>query len=498
MLTTTQTQKKTSLSQKVSFVLFASIFKHGLSLFSGIVTARILFPQDFGIISMAATFAGLIDVFSRFGFEAFIMSRQEISTKEVNSVYLSNILIGIFSAIIVIIGAPFVAHIYKTPQVQHILVFSAILFFINSLASIPRALLIKEMQQEFISKVEILQGFLNTAFIIIFALLGFRYLSYVIALLIANSVVCLIYLATTKWKFSIAFDKKILKQAFVYGKSFLPKTILNYFVYNSDYIFVGYLLGSTLLGYYCFGFDKALILASVLVGVHCNIFFPLFSKIQTNAQELKKTFFSLVEKQTFVLYPLIFIQILLAKEIINIIYGSRWDNSILTFQLILGYAFLRTTSSIIHVLFDAVDMPEQNLKHFLLITPMCVAAFFVGAKMGGLIGVSIAAFIIHSFTTSLLFVRASWVFKWGLKEIALSLSKFFIPLLLQMPIIIPLKIYLTNINLPNYAILLIIIPTCLILYLFFVRLVLKDAYENIVLNYGKKILFKLKPVLSNS
>ena len=447
---------------------------------------------------MAATFAGLIDVFSRFGFEAFIMSRQEISNKEVNSVYLSNILIGIFSAIIVIIGAPFVAQAYHTPQVQHILVFSAILFFINSLASIPRALLIRDMQQEFISKVEILQGFLNTAFIIIFALLGFRYLSYVVALLIANSAVCLIYLATTKWKFSIVFDKKILDQAFVYGKSFLPKTILNYFVYNSDYIFVGYLLGSTLLGYYCFGFDKALILASVLVGVHCNIFFPLFSKIQTNAAELKKTFFSLVEKQTFVVYPLIFIQILLAKEIIGLIYGSRWDNSILTFQLILGYAFLRTTSSIIHVLFDAVGMPEQNLKHFLLITPMCVAAFFIGAKMGGLIGVSLAAFIIHSFTTSLLFVRAGLVFKWGFKELVALLSKCFIPTMLLMPVIIPFKMYLNAINLPNYMIVLIIIPACLALYLFFASLTLKDTYNDMVLNYGKKILGKFKLVSSSS
>lgn len=497
-MTQIQTEKKISLTKNAFWVLFASIFRQGLSLFSGMVTARLLFPQDFGIISMAATFSGLIDVFSRFGFEAFIISRQEISDRETNSVYLSNILMGILSSIVVIVGAPFVALAYKTPEVKYILVFSAILFVINSLSSIPRALLIKQMRQDFISKIEMFQGFLSVILVITFAFLGFRYMSYVLALLIANSIVCVIYLVTTKWKFSLELNKNILKQAFIYGKSFLPKTILSYFVYNSDYIFVGYLLGSTLLGYYCFGFEKALILITMLVGLHCNMFFPMFSKIQTQPAELKSKFFSIVEKQTFIAYPLIFIQIILAKEIINVIYGSRWDNSILTFQLILGYAFLRITSSVIHVLFDAVNMPEQNLKHFLLITPMCVVAFLTGAKMGGLFGVSIAAFAIHSFATWLLFIRTCKVFRWEFKEFVFVVSKCLIPLILQLPIIFYLKRYLVHLSLPGYMILLIIIPVCFVLYFLFTGLILKNLFNEVVVGYGKKILFKLKPALSNS
>jgi len=260
-------KNKQSLSKNSILVLFSSLFRQGISLISGIITARILFPQDFGIIGMAATFSGLIDVFSRFGFEAFIISRQEMSKEEINSVYLSNILVGIISAMIVIICAPLISHIYKTPQVKYILFISAFLFIINSLASIPRALLIKEMQQGFVAKIEMIQGFLNTSLIIILALCGMRYLSYVVALLLANSIVCIIYLNKTSWKFSKSINIPILKQAFNYGRSFLPKTVLNFFVYNSDYMFVGRMLGSTLLGYYCFGFDKALIIVSIICGV---------------------------------------------------------------------------------------------------------------------------------------------------------------------------------------------------------------------------------------
>ncbi len=466
--------QKTNLRKNSFLVLFASIFRQAISIISGIVVARILFPEDFGIIGMAATFSGLIDVFSRFGFEAFVISRQEINKKEINSIYISNILLGLFSALIILAGAPIVSILYKTPEVKYILFFSAFLFIVNSLASIPRALFIREMRQDFISKVEIFHGFLNTCLIIILALSGFRYLSYVVALLIVNSIVCCIYLFTRRWKFSCDIDKPILKQSFIYGKSFLPKTILNYFVYNSDYIFVGALLGPMLLGYYCFGFDKASIFAGLLVGLHCSVFFPLFSKFQSERGELKQTFFSLIEKQSLIVYPLIFIQIILAKEIINIIYGSKWDGSILTFQLILGYTFWRTSASVIHVLFDAVDMPQQNLKHFLIVTPMCIVAFLVGTKMGGLLGVSIAAFLAHTFATFLLYARTCRVFEWSLKELFKILIKYFIPLIVQAPIVIILKNHLVQLGWNNWAILFVVVPVSLLLYLLLVR---KDAYK---------------------
>ncbi|OGI18014.1 MAG: hypothetical protein A2255_00510 [Candidatus Melainabacteria bacterium RIFOXYA2_FULL_32_9] len=482
------TEKKVSLSKNISFVMFASIFRQFLSLFSGIVVARILLPQDFGIISMAATFSGLIDVFSKFGMETFIISRQNLSKTDINSVYLLNILAGIVFAIIMIIISPVIANIYRTPEVKYILFFAAISLLITSFISIPRALLIKNMRQDVVSKIEIVQSLLNVGLIIVFALLGFRYLSYVIPLLIVNSASCIIYLVITGWKFSIDFSKDIFSQTFAYSKSFLPKTILTFFVYNSDYIFIGYLLGPTLLGYYFFGFDKASILVGLLVGLHCNIFFPIFSKLQANKNDLKTTFFSLMEKQAFIVYPLIFAQIMLAKELINLIYGARWDNSILIFQLILGYIFVRITASIIHVLFDAVNMPQQNLKHFLLITPICLVAFFIGIKLGNLKGVVIAAFVAHLFASFLLFIRVCFVFKWDFSEFLSYLSKFFIPIILQIPVIIPLKLYLNYLTLPDYITILIMVPIIFTLYIFLTSLFLKDFYNNVVEPTRLKIL----------
>ncbi len=66
-------QKDKSLSRNSFLILLSSFLRQGISLFSGVVAARLLLPQDFGIIGMAATFSGLIDVFSRFGLK-FLLS----------------------------------------------------------------------------------------------------------------------------------------------------------------------------------------------------------------------------------------------------------------------------------------------------------------------------------------------------------------------------------------------------------------------------------------
>jgi lipopolysaccharide exporter len=483
-----------SISRNVLWVAFANIFGRGLNFISGIIVARILLPEDFGIISMAATFSGLIDVFSRLGIEVFVVSKQNISKEEINSVYWLNIIIGLAFALIMVIAGPAVATIYKTPEVKNILIFSAYSFFICSLAGVPQALLLKRMRQDINARVELLQSFLNTILIVIFALLGFKYLSFVIPLAIVTSITTAIYLYTAKCKFPFSLDKEMIKQVLNYGKSFMPKTFLDYLIYNSDYIFVGYLLGAKLLGYYFFGFEKAMITVLIFVNITCRIYLPIFSQIQSNKAELKEKFFSLVKKQSFIMYPVFFLQLILASQVINFVWGNRWNDSIFVFICISGYVFGRIMATIIHVLFDAIGHPEYNLKHFLIAAPICVTGLFIGTKLGGLKGVSVAALIVHSLSFFLLLIRTKYMMKWPLKELLKSFALCFIPIIAQIPIIIPLKFIMAHFHIPDPFIIIGISFVSTVLYLYFAKLFVYDIYVSVFVHYKQKIFEKLKLV----
>jgi O-antigen/teichoic acid export membrane protein len=387
-----------------------------------------------------------------------------------------------------IFGGPFVAHIYKTPEIKIILLFAGLAFFLRSIYSVPRALLIKNMQQNIISKLDVLENFMNGGLIIIFAKLGFKYLSYVIPSLITTILICTIYLVITKWNYSIKINNDILKQIVNYSKSYLPKTLLWYFVYNTDYIFVGFLLGSKLLGYYYFGYEKAMILILLTGNIGVNLFAPMFSKAQIDKTKLEELFFDIVKKQNYILYPLIFIQIILAKEIVDFIYGSRWNNSLFTYKLILTYIFLRAVSANIHVLFDAVGRPDLNLKYFVLIAPLCVATLYIGTLLGGLTGISIAACLIHSVGALILYKLLCNHIGCQYKKVLLEPLKPLICLIIQLPILIPLINYMHYLKQTNYVIIFAVLPIYIGLYIIISRILIKDIYDNVF----KVIISKMK------
>jgi len=492
--TVNNSKKELSFSKSILWISFANILGRLLAFISGIVVARILCPDDFGIISMAATFSGFIEFTGNMGIEAFLISRTEISKEQINTVYLLNIIIGFLFGLIMVLASGFVADIYKTPEVKNILYFSGLSFFAVSFGAVPRAILLKQMRQDITSKIEITRNFLNVSLVIIFALSGFKYLSYVIPLLISNVITVCLYNYAIKWKFVKLWNKDFLLQAVSYAKSFLPKSVLGYIVFNSDYIFVGWLLGKNLLGYYYFGFEKAFILIVFTTSLMYSTFFPVFSNIQKDKEKLQKTFFSLIEKSSFFLYPLIFIQIFMAKEFIDLIYGHKWDNSVLTFQLILCYCFSRVVVLIISILFDSTGRPEQNLRHYLIATPVCAIFFLAGTYFGGLKGVSIAAFIAHSICAILLYIRVSKVFDWNFTSILVKSLKAFMPILAMLPVLIFLRAVLIN-KVSDLLMLIIITLASFTLYLYFTKLLLNNIYISTFLPIKQKMISKINVFL---
>lgn len=479
------------------WVGFANIISRLFTLIASVVTARILYPEDFGIIAMAATISSFVDFTSNMGIDAFIISRSDISKKQINSIFIINLLVAFLLGLLLILSAPLASYIYKSPEIKNILFFAGFSFFASTFSIIPKALLIKEMKQEVVSKIEIFKNLMLSALVILFAVSGFKYMSYVIPFLITNIIVSLFYIVITKWKFTISFDFTILKNLLNYTKNFFGKSIIMYFVLNSDYIIAGYLLGKSLLGYYYFGFEKTLIILLFIFNISNNIYFPVFSKHQHNYKELKTVFYSLLQRQTMILYPVFFMLTILSPEIFNLLFGNRWNNSIIIFQILMLMTFSRSISLIIHTLFDATGRPDLNFKYYAAITPIFILLFLLGAHYGSIIGLAFSVLLSYNFGIFLLFKQMDKVYEFGFLKLIKNYLKPLIPLLLQLPAIIPFKLLLTNLNVNKIIIIILISILSVILYFIFVRFFMREEYNNFVIPFKDKIMSKINPVFGD-
>lgn len=489
----TQKTSKTeqSFGKGVAWLASANILVKAFAFVAGIFTARFLMPDDFGIISMAATVTGFVEYLSNMGVEAFLISRKDIDTKKINTVYLLNIILGIIFALITIAIAFPAAAFYKTPEVKTVLFVAGFTFIVAAFCSIPRVVLLKDMQQSLIAKIQISNGFSRSVLIILFSVLGFKYLSYAVPMLISFIISTALYIYFSKWKYSLEFDFSILKELLNYSKKYIPKSILTYFIMNADYVIVGYLLGKEILGYYYFGFEKAVLILMILSNIGINAYMPLFSKNQSDKEALLNSFFSVAKKQAFILYPMFFLQIILAKELITFLYGSKWLDSILPFQLLVGIMFARCINIIISNFFDAIGKPGENLKICLINSPLLVIFFYFGAKMGGLLGISIAAFIAHNIAVYLFFIQFSRVMKINLSSVYKVYFDTFIPLLIMLPVILPIKWGLLHFNSPKLLTISVISLISVFLYLFSSKYLMKEMYTEVFLSFKMKLINKI-------
>ena len=449
-------------------------------LISSIITARLLNSEDFGLIGIAGAIYMIIDTTSATGIGNFLIYKQDLTIQERNTAFTMNLLIGLFFGCLVVFSGCIIGHLYHKPEVEKILLFSGIAFFISTMSGIPKALLIKNMKQQTLAIIDVAVNFLNFLLIIVFSLCGFKYLSYVIPLLIYQAAYGMILFFVTGQYFKLSLNKEIFLKIFKYSRSFTPQILLADLLYQVDYLIGSAFLSSAMLGYYYFGFEKAFLLSVFTRGISEQVLFPVFSKSQADMDVLKQNYFKLGSYVMFILFPILGFVILQAQELLPLVYGDHWNNSIFTFQCILSFFLLKVNYDISITLFNAIGKTHQNLKHFLCVIPHTVLFFFIGVSKAGLMGLSIAALMAHSLSGMFMMYRLSRYFKWSLLEQVTHLFRYLVPLFLVVPVTLFFKYLFMKMGLSALVVIFNLIFIFVIFYISFSWLInpeiIKDIY----------------------
>jgi len=416
-------------------------------LISSVVTARLLNSEDFGLIGIAGAIYMIIDTTSATGIGNFLIYKQDLTHKERNTAFTMNLIIGLLFGCLVVFAGFIAGQFYHKSEVQKILLFAGIAFFISTMSGIPKALLIKNMKQQTLAIIDVCVNFLNFILIIIFSFCGFRYLSYVIPLMIYQAVYAVILFFVIGQVFKLSINKDIFLKIFKYSRGFTPQILIADLLYQLDYLIGSAFLTSAMLGYYYFGFEKAFLISVFTRGISEQVLFPVFSKSQADMETLKQKYFRLSAYCMFILFPLLVFLILQAKELLLLVYGSHWNNSIFTFQCILVFFLFKVNYDISITLFNAIGKTYQNLRHFLCVIPHTVLLFFIGVSKGGLIGLSIAALLAHSLSGLFMMYRLKKYFDWPLFEQVTHLFRHLAPLGMAIPAMLLFKYLFSKMSL---------------------------------------------------
>jgi PST family polysaccharide transporter len=361
-----------------------------------IVLARILFPEDFGLMGIASIVIQFARRLSNFGFAMVLVQRKKIQKEHYDTVFVTNLcLMGVLT-IILFFAAPSISDFFENKMVKDVLMVLCIDFILNACISVPTAMLRRNME---FKKLELARTIAKAVEIfspIIMALSGLGVWSLVFGYLLSHFALLLSLLYFTKWLPKFKFNLWALKEVFAFGVWVYIDGYISYGIKKVDFFTVGKFLGASELGLYERAFNL-MSLARHQIGLKVNtVLFSSYSRIQDEQERMIRMLLKVVTYFSIIIYPLMTWMIFAAPSMITLLYGPKWTGVIYPLQIMCLAGIFDTLSLIIGPLLLAKGLVAQRTRRkfiYFIIFGICV---MIGVRwgIGGVAwGTTVASFL---------------------------------------------------------------------------------------------------------
>jgi lipopolysaccharide exporter len=362
-----------------------------LQLSQMVISTRILDSSAVGLLAMITIFIGFGEAFVDMGLGNAVIQHQKTTKKELSSMYWFNLFLGFFFFTIFLFIIPIIVDFFNEPRLNELLYMISIIFLIIPFGQQFQILLQKNLRFNTLARIDIFSMLISTICVIVFLHLNFGVKSLVYGQIINFSIktFCLLYIGLTEYKPSLHFKFNDLKKFLSFGLYQMGEKIVFYVYYNLDNIIIGRILGADLLGYYSIANNIVSIPANKINPIITKVAFPVFSKIQHNNNQLKNGYLSIIRALCFINTPLYLGLYAVAFPLIVLVFGVKWEESVIILKMLCLAGLLRTIQNPIGSLLMSKGRADWGFRFNLVKTLILGFSIWFGAVLGGILGVTI-------------------------------------------------------------------------------------------------------------
>lgn len=387
-----------------------------------LILAKILLPEQFGLLAMCSIFIAVANAASELGMGAALIQKKEDSVAQnmYPTAFISGIIWGCFLYLLMsFLVGPVAAWFYHEPFLNYLIPALSISVIITPLSFIHHVILVRKMDFKSLAKILNTSSVLAGVAAIIFALLGAGVWSLVIHQVLSPLLALLFYFYIVRWTPKLSWNKQHFRAIFGFGAYATGTRVFSTFTYNVDNLLIGKLLGSSTLGAYSLAFNLTETLRQTLSKIINNVMFPVFGKNQDNSEKLKNYFLNIIKINAILIYPVMGFLLLFSHEIIFFIFGDKWKDAVVPIQILSVAMMIHLMINSFASLLRGIGKPELEMKIIMALTILVlIPGLILGIKVAGLTGAAYAILV----NKSGLVLTALVVLK---REINLKVSQVF-------------------------------------------------------------------------
>ena len=382
---------------------------HLVNLVIGVTLARILSPEDFGLMGMLVIFTSVASTFIDSGMGSGLIQKSNKKDKDFSTVFIFNLIVAIAMYLLLFFLAPLVAAFYKEERLANLLRIISLNLFIGSFVSIQRLKLNIDLNFKALAKVNVSSNVLSGIIAIVLANQGLGYWTLAIKLLFESVFNLLLLLLFTNWKYNFVFSKESFRELFSFGSKILFAGLYAQAFRNVYNVFIGKYYSSDNLGYYTRSFEMVELISGTITSVIQQVTYPLLASIKTDKDRMISIFSRVIRMSSFINFPAIILLSVLAEPIVLILLTDKWVSVIPLLQLMAFARIFYPMSALNLNLLNANGRSDLFLKVDLSKMPIAIIAILFTIPLGikamiiGHIVTSFLSFFINTYMSGKLF-----------------------------------------------------------------------------------------------
>lgn len=299
-----------------------------------IVLARLLLPEDFGLIGMITIFISISQSIIDSGFSNALIRETNPSQKDYSTVFYFNFIMSVVIYITLFMSSRYISVFFNEPRLISIIRVLGVVIIINSFGLIQRTILVRKIDFKTQTKISCISAILSGVVAIIMAFMGAGVWSLVIQTIFMQFIQSLLLCLSNKWIPSFCFSIDSFKRLFGFGWKLLVSGLIDTVYNNLYYLIIGKNFTTNELGYYTNAQKLRDTITQSMTSSVQKVSYPVLSSIKENEDALKNGFKKIIKNSVYFIFPIMIGLVAIANPFIRLLFGEKWIGSILYFQII--------------------------------------------------------------------------------------------------------------------------------------------------------------------
>ncbi len=400
--------------------IISVVVKQGSRVVVGIVLARLLTPDDYGLAALVLVFSSLIYIFSDLSLGAALVQRKTITERDRSTVFWVSVAAGAVCTVTGIAVSGLVADFYREPAVQPLFIAVSFSFLIVSLGVTQEALLTRAMSFRALELRQMAAALIGATVAIVIAARGGGAWAIIVQQLVVVGVATTLIWFVSAWRPHMLFSTESVRDLGTFGGNVFGTRMVYYLNRNADNLLIGRFLGPAALGAYSLAYNVILLPFSQVAGPLEQLLYPAFSRMQDETARLREAFLRVNRLVCTINTPLLLGVAVLADQFVPVVLGDQWHSAIPVIQILAVVGVAQSVQALNGSVLQARDRTDWLLRYSLVFTGVTVAAFVAGVPFG-IVGVAVSLAIASCFLEPLYAVITARAMEMPVLDIARNL-----------------------------------------------------------------------------